>query len=110
MGKKLLSSPNEPQIHEATLGAHGAVHKGAAITQAQAEARRRSGLDVVVCGPVLRDNRNLAKRIELGANGRYKTSHPHTTTAGPRALPHCQPDPRPPTGHTFYETPNLKAI
>ena len=28
--------------------------------------------------------------------------------AGPLALPHHQPDPRPPDGHTFYETPNRK--
>jgi hypothetical protein len=40
------------------------VVKGAEITQAQAEARRRAGDDVVVCGPNLALNRALAKTIE----------------------------------------------
>jgi hypothetical protein len=45
-----------PQIFEATVGAHGAVVKGAAITQAQAAARRKTGHDVVVCGSDLGAN------------------------------------------------------
>ena len=97
-----------PKIHEATLGADGAVKKGPAITQVQAEARRKAGKDVVVCGSDLSANRELARLIEAKANGRYKLSPPHPN-AGSHALPHYQPDPRPPQGHTFYETANRKA-
>ena len=43
------------------------------------------------------------------ANGNPKRCPPHPN-AGVHALPHYQPDPRPPDGHTFYETTNLKAF
>lgn len=112
MGKRKKAPPSPPappQIFEATPGANGAVVKGAAITQSQAEARRQSGLDVVVCGPDLAANRRLAGLIELNANGSAKRCPPHPS-AGVHALPHYQPDPRPPDGHTFYETPNRKAF
>jgi hypothetical protein len=107
MGKS--AALHAPEIREATLGANGAVHKGAIITKAQAEARRSAGLDVVVCGPDLSSNRQLAQQIELNANGPYKRCPPHAN-AGAHALPHCQPDPRGPHGHTFYETPHRKAF
>jgi hypothetical protein len=107
MAKKQVAS-GTPQIHEAVLGADGAVKKGPKITQVQAEALRKTGKDVVVCGPDLSTNRDLAKTIESNANGSYKRCPPHPT-AGSHALPHYQPDPRPPDGHTFYETPNRKA-
>ncbi len=102
------TAPDLPQIHEATLGSNGAVVKGPAITQAQAEARRRAGQDVVVCGPNIAANRRLAGQIERNANSTAKLCPPHAN-AGIRALPHFQPDPRPPDGHTFYETPKRKA-
>ena len=110
MAKKqlLLSDKNVPRIHEATLGADGVVRKGATITQTSAEARRRMGKNVVVCGPDLSANRNLARATEANANGSYKRCPPHPN-AGSQALPHYQPDPRPPDGHTFYETANRKA-
>jgi hypothetical protein len=101
--------PPPPQVFEASLGASGSVVKGNALTQAQAEARRRAGLDVVVCGPDLAANRSLAGAIERNANGSAKRCPPYAS-AGPYALPHYQPDPRPPAGHTFYETPNRKAV
>jgi hypothetical protein len=85
------------------------VLKGARIDQPQAEAERRAGRDVVVCGPSLVANRTLAKAIEQSANGSWKLCPPHLN-AGPYALPHAQPDPRPPAGHTFHETPNRKAF
>ncbi len=100
---------SSPQIFEARLGARGSVIKGASITQAEAEARRRAGRDVVVSGENLASNRALAGMIERGANGRVKRCPPHASS-GPNALPHYQPDPRPPEGHTFYETPNRKAV
>jgi hypothetical protein len=101
--------PQAPTIYEASCGAAGKVLKGTQLTQAQAEARRRAGQDVVVCGPDLKANRTLAKAIEHNANGPWKLCPPHPH-AGPYALPHAQPDPRPPAGHTFYETPNRKAF
>jgi hypothetical protein len=58
------STPSQPQIFEASLGADGSVVKGPAITQAQAEVRRKAGQDVVVCGSDLASNRRLAQAIE----------------------------------------------
>ena len=110
MAKKAARpAPAPPTIYEATRGNNGAVVKGAQITQSQAEARRRAGDDVVVCGPSLGLNRSLAKTIEQNANGTWKLCPPHLNE-GPYALPHCQPDPRPSDRHTFYETPNRKAF
>ena len=113
MGKKQkqpapLPSPPSPRIYEASLGANGAVVKGQPITQAQAEARRQSGEDVLVGGGSIDANRSLARTIEQNANGAYKRCPPHAQ-AGPNALPHFQPFPRPPAGHTFYETAHCKA-
>ncbi len=102
------TAPPAPVICAATLGGSGRVIRGQPVTQAEAEARRRSGSDVVVCGDELAANRRLAGEIEVNANGSYKRCPPHWS-AGVHALPHCQPDPRPPDGHTFYETPNRKA-
>jgi hypothetical protein len=102
-------SQQQPAIHEATRLPGGAVRKGKAITQAQAEALRQSGQDVVVCGPSHVVNMNLARDIEYNANGSYKRCGPHAW-AGPNGLPHYQPDPRPPSGHTFYETANRHAL
>jgi hypothetical protein len=99
----------QPQIYEASLGASGSVVKGGSITQAQAEARRKAGQDIVVCGPNLSDNRRLAGTIEKNANGNAKRCPPHLN-AGPLALPHYQPDPRSIPGHSFYETPNRHAV
>jgi len=100
------TAASAPSIHAATRGGGGSVRKGKSITQAEAEDRRKNGLDVVVCGPNLTANRSLAGRIERNANGKVKRCPPQ---AGPRSLPHWQPDPRPPEGHTFYETDKRKA-
>jgi hypothetical protein len=97
-----------PKIYEATLGNAGSVRKGAEITQVEAVARRKAGLDVVVCGPDRVENRRVAGEIERTANGKAKCCFPHLS-AGSRSLPHWQPDPKPPKGHTFYETDKLKA-
>lgn len=113
MGKKKTKSTpptitTPTRIFEATLRSTGAVIKGSEITLTEAVARRTSGEDVVVCRPDLIVNRNLAQQIETNANTTVKRCPPHAS-AGPDALPHYQPDPRPPEGHTFYETPNRKA-
>jgi hypothetical protein len=103
---KPAKAAGPPTIPEATLasGPSGAVLKGAEIDLATAIARRKAGLDVVVCGDSLKANRSLARKIET-AVGLAQRSRPHDR-AGPHALPHFQPEPRPPEGHTFYETDN----
>jgi hypothetical protein len=104
-------APAAPAIFEATFGPAGAVVRiQPPITQAQAEALRQIGQDVVVCGPNLGVNRTQAYWIEHNANGNCKRCPPHVNSAGPNALPHYQPDPRPPAGHTFYETTNRHAL
>jgi hypothetical protein len=105
----MSTAPPPPTIHEASLGSgpSGFVDYGAEIDFAAAVARRQAGLDVVVRGDDISANRRLAREIEAGV-GPYKREGPHKL-AGPQALPHYQPDPRPPAGHTFYETPRRKA-
>ncbi len=72
--KAALSAPRpQPQVFEASLRADGSVVRGAAITLAQAEASRKAGQEVVVCGPDLAANRGLAGTIERNANGRVIT-------------------------------------
>lgn len=97
-------------IHEAELGsgASGAVSRGAEIDFATAVVRRRAGANVVVCGNDLKANRRQAEQIEA-AVGPYVRSAPHKQWAGPRALPHFQQQHESHEGHTFYETPNLRA-
>jgi hypothetical protein len=119
MGKKRKDAAPPPQaiteqaarstIHEAECasGPSGAVEFAAEIDFDAAVTRRKAGGDVVVRGNDLRANRSLAQSIEA-AVGPYLRAEPHED-AGPHALPHFQPDPRPPAGHTFYETQRLKA-
>jgi hypothetical protein len=98
-----LSTPDTPRIHEATC-VTGGVERGAEITEAEAVQHRRSGRDIVVCGDDTHKNCLLAQRIEQQATGgRCKHEGPHEE-AGLNALPHWQPNPRPPAGHSFYET------
>ncbi len=99
------SSP--PTIHRATRGSLGRVIRGEQITLEEAVEERRQGRDVVVCGSDLKANREVAKAIE-SQRGPYAPGAPHTKV-GPYVLPHFQPDPRPPEGHTFYETDRRKA-
>jgi hypothetical protein len=109
-----MSAPSpspRPEIYEATTATDGsgAVYKGAQLTQAQAEARRVAGLDIVVCGPDDLDNRLLAGDIESAA-GPWKHQRAHEKYAGPLALPHFQQRGPLPVGHSFYETATKKAI
>ena len=96
-----------PQIYMATLGSLGRVIRGAEITEAQAVLERFAERDIVVCGPDRKANRRLAYRIE-SQRGPCKDEPPHEKS-GPYALPHYQPEPRPPEGHSFYETEKRKA-
>src|SRR5690349_2181451 len=88
-----------PTIHEAELagGPSGGVLRGAELDFATAVARRRAGGHVVVCGEDPDAYRRLAEQIE-SAVGPCRRGDPHSR-AGPHALPHYQPDPRPPGGH-----------
>ncbi len=104
----VTTEPSVPTIHMASLGSSGEVVKGATITEADAVIERQAGRDVVVCGLDLSANRQLAGRIEQSANGPWRRCPPHAS-AGRNSLPHYQPQSRPPTGHTFYETPHRKA-
>jgi hypothetical protein len=98
-------------IHEAELasGASGGVFRGGAIDFDTAVAMRRAGKNVVVCGDDLKANRRQAEQIEA-AVGPWVRSAPHKQSAGPRALPHFQQRQESHEGHTFYETPNLRAM
>jgi hypothetical protein len=98
-----------PTLHEADLepGPSGRVRCGAEIDFATAVARRRAGQNVVVCGNDVDANRRQAYAIESTV-GPCKRGGPHDL-AGPNALPHYQPNPRPPDGHVFYETGRRKA-
>jgi hypothetical protein len=107
-GDATVPEPAMPRIFAAHLGPQGAVVRERELTRTEAEARRRSGGDVVVCGPDLAANRRMAQQVEQAANGSWKRHAPHDE-AGPEALPHFQPQGRPPEGHTFYETPNKRA-
>jgi hypothetical protein len=101
--------PAQPTIHEAELegGPSGRVLRGAEIDFNMAVARRRAGQNVVVCGNEVDANRRQAYAIEVTV-GPCQRGGPHDL-AGPHALPHYQPHPRPPEGHTFYETARRKA-
>ncbi len=102
------SDTTRSYIFEAFLGSDGLI-RGKSITMEQAVLLRRNGTDVGVIGKDLAANRSLARQIENLANGKVKRC-PHHSNAGPNASPHFQPDPRPPEGHTFYETPNRKSL
>ncbi len=99
--------PPPPTIHEATR-VPGGVRRGAALSPAQADARRRAGLDVVVCGQDTSANCLVARGIEAAVGACYHDG-PHA--AGElQALPHWQQRTPPPHGHTFYETHVRKAV
>jgi hypothetical protein len=110
----LIQLKNEKQmadklakIYKATRGSLGRVIRGAEITEAEAVIERVAGRDIVVCGVDRKTNRRLAQKIE-SQRGPWKDEAPHDDL-GPYALPHYQPEPRPPEGHSFYETDNRKA-
>lgn len=100
-----------PTIHEAELasGPSGAVEYGVPIDEAAAVARRKNGGDIVVRGDDTAANRSLAYKIEAQVGAPSKPQFPHTSTAGPQALPHFHQQSRSPAGHSFYETDRRKA-
>jgi len=109
---KMRPKPAPPsdqlRIYEARLDKDGGVRRVRQVSEVEAIVLRKGGGNVVVCGDSIKHNRRLAQSIEQQASGRWKRHEPHAS-AGTDALPHCQPETRPPEGHTFYETNNLKA-
>src|SRR5438132_6690509 len=105
-----LSQP-APTIHEATLapGPSGAVEWGSGLSREEATARRQQELDIVVRGDDENANRNLARTVEEAVGPASRPQPPHTSTAGPNALPHFHQISRSPAGHSFYETTKRKA-
>jgi hypothetical protein len=99
--------PLAPTIHEATC-VPGGVRRGAELTQAEAETRRRAGLDIVVCGDDTFATCNLARAIENAIGPCYHDG-PHWS-AGLYSLPHWQQRTPPPPGHSFYETNVTRAL
>jgi len=111
--KKSTPSVDPSTIHEAVL-VPGGVGRGRQIDEAEAVLIRLAQGNVVVCGPSVRENRTLARRIEVAAYGDAERDDAHKNLAGPNALPHFHPRPRIRSGqtidgHCFYETDNLKA-
>jgi hypothetical protein len=111
----MASAPEEPSrpatiVHEAqrTFDGSGVVLWGAELTPDEAADRRRRGEDIVVRGNDLAANRAQARAVEamVGMPSRPQFPHP---SAGRHALPHFHQLSRSPTGHSFYETPRLKA-
>jgi hypothetical protein len=98
-------------IHEAFCAQDGSggVRRGRILTRAEAIGHRRSGRDIVVCGPDTFANAGEAFAIE-SAVGPCIPDGPHLDVAGALALPHFQQRAARPKGHTFYETPDKKAI
>lgn len=100
----------DPAIHEAERvpGPEGAVAYFAELTEAQAVARRKAGLDVVVRGPEGEIDKALARAIKATARRVEEAVGPclpeaaHLRHAGRMASPHFQQRSRSP-GHTFYE-------
>jgi hypothetical protein len=107
-----MPAPDPPDAesvaYEAELasGPSGAVHYGAPLTDAEAIARRRGGLNVVVRGNVA-TNGTKARQIEE-AVGPCKRHPPHNR-AGKDALPHYQQESGSPSEHTFYEIGERRA-
>jgi hypothetical protein len=99
-----------PEIFEAERmpGPDGAVERGdAPITEAEAVARLKAGLDVVVCGAIRRANRNKARELANAAFGGNEEEEPHE---GRMALHHFHPPDHTPEGvHVFFDTPQRYA-
>jgi hypothetical protein len=102
---KPISEP-VAEIHEAEriIGPDGTVEKGEKnISENDAVARLKSGIDVVVCGAERKANRNTARKLMESLFGAgCEEDQPH---AGRMALPHFHPPGRIPEVHAFFEAP-----
>jgi hypothetical protein len=79
--------------------------QGDPIDIATAVQERQNGNDVVVCGSDVVANMRVGQEIESRATGnRFKFDRAHVNR-GRFALSHFQPNPRPPAGPTFVESP-----
>src|SRR5262245_33648822 len=97
-------APAPPEIFEATCATDGsdAVDRGKQLTRAEAEARRRAGLDIVVCGSNEGANWQLAREIETAISPTGQKPKPHGPHLGSPSLPHWQQRGKIPPGHSFY--------
>lgn len=71
----------------------------------EAIAERIAGRDVVVCGPVLRTNIQIAEKVEAAATGNQHQLHRAHLDRGKKALSHWQHETNQISGHTFFESP-----
>src|SRR5438132_9061547 len=85
-------APAAPEIYEATCATDGsdAVDRGRKLTRAEAEAHRRAGRDIVVCGPDEGANWQLAREIETVVSTSGQRPKAHGPHLGPLSLPHWQ--------------------
>src|SRR3989442_13872383 len=72
------------------------------LSDAEAVARLKQALDIVVRGPVRRENRNKARALMQRAFGNFEEDKPHQ---GRMSLPHFHPSGRSPEVHAFFESP-----
>ncbi len=95
-----------PEIYEATCATDGsgAVDRGKQLTRAEAEARRKAGHDIVVCGPNEGANWHLSRAIEAAVSPTGQKPKAHGPHLGAESLPHWQQGGGSPAGHSFYET------
>src|SRR5438105_2150974 len=99
------------EIYAATCAKDGsdAVDRGVRLTEAEAVARRKTGGDIVVCGPDTIRNDALARKIEAAATPPGGVCIYHGPHGGLLSLPHWQQAVAPPAGHSFHETNRRQA-
>jgi hypothetical protein len=84
---------------------HAVKTEGSLLKLEEAIAERKAGRDVVVCGPVLRTNIQIAEKIESAATGNRHQLHRAHLDRGRKALSHWQHEAIKDHGHTFFESP-----
>jgi hypothetical protein len=87
-------------------GPDSRVIRGNLLTDAEAVARLRDGLDVAVCGPDGDASHDKARELAQAAWGAVVHHDAHDTSGRWRSLRHFHPAPyADDTPHTFYEEP-----
>ncbi|MFN0195288.1 MAG: hypothetical protein ACKVT0_00970 [Planctomycetaceae bacterium] len=84
---------------------HAVKTVGSLLKLDEAIAERKAGRDVVVCGPVLRTNIQIAEKVEAAATGNRHQLHRAHLDRGKKALSHWQHETIQDSGHTFFESP-----
>jgi hypothetical protein len=97
--------PPVPVIYKADRlpGPDGAVEwYDEPLSDAEAVLRLQQELDIVIRGPLRRENRNKARTIMVASFGGFDEDEHHS---GRMALPHFHPKGRAPEVHAFFESP-----